>query len=245
MDGYDPDHAPETRDFYQPPIKSSLGAFLESLSEGFGRCLPQELAKRSPEHSVRSCLNHSKEGKLSTLEGASKAGEALALASGQEAGMKRIMLLIASMMLALLLAAGVALAQNGVSKVCNTNCSGTDRDDQLTGTSNRNAIEGRDGADQIDGNGAKDTLNGNRGEDAIYGGNGEDKLYGGGNDDYMQGGIKSDYIDTGSGDDVVAAKDGFKDQIFCGSDFDRVYVDRIDVLHRCEMTLSEMPQPQL
>lgn len=158
--------------------------------------------------------------------------------------MKRIMLLIASMMLALLLAAGVALAQNGVSKTCNTNCSGTDRDDQLTGTSNRNAIEGRDGADQIEGNGAKDTLNGNRGEDAIYGGNGEDKLYGGGNDDYMQGGIKSDYIGTGSGDDVVAAKDGFKDQIFCGSDFDRVYVDRIDVLHRCERKLSEMPQPQ-
>ena len=205
-----------------------------------------KISSRGPQTtSVRSCLIHSKEGKLSTLEGASKAGEALALASGQEAGMKRIMLLIASMMLALLLAAGVAFAQDGVSKICNTDCRGTDRDDQLTGTSKANAIEGRNGADQIEGNGAKDTLNGNLGADAIYGGNGEDKLYGGGNDDYMQGGIKRDYISTGSGDDVIAAKDGFRDQIYCGSDFDRIYVDRIDVLHRCERKLSEMPQPQL
>ena len=158
--------------------------------------------------------------------------------------MKRTMLLIASMMLALLVAAGVALAQDGVIKICKTNCHGTERDDQLSGTSKRNAIEGRNGADQIEGNGAKDTLNGNLGADAVYGGNGEDKLNGGGNDDYMQGGIKSDYIGTGSGNDVVAAKDGFRDQIYCGSNFDRVYVDRIDVLHGCEKRLGDMPQPQ-
>jgi hypothetical protein len=173
-----------------------------------------------------------------------KGGEALALASGKEACMKRTMLLIALVMLALLVAAGVALAQDGVSKICNSNCSGTDRDDQLSGTSKRNAIKGRGGADQIEGNGAKDTLNGNLGSDAVYGGNGEDKLYGGGNDDYMQAGIKSDHIGTGSGNDVVAAKDGFKDQIYCGSNFDRVYVDRVDVLHRCEKKLSDKPQPQ-
>jgi len=158
--------------------------------------------------------------------------------------MKRTLLLIASMMLALPVAAGVALAQDGVSKVCNTNCSGTNRDDRLSGTSKRNVIEGRNGADQIEGKGAKDTLNGNLGADAIYGGNGEDKLYGGGNDDYMQAGIKSDYLDTGSGDDVVAAKDGFRDQIYCGSSFDRVHVDRIDVLHHCEKKLGDEPQPQ-
>jgi Ca2+-binding RTX toxin-like protein len=179
------------------------------------------------------------------LEVASKAGEALALASRKEAGMKRTTLLMASMMLALLVATGVALAQDGVSKVCNTNCRGTDRDDQLSGTSKRNGIEGRNGADQIEGNGAKDNLNGNLGADAVYGGNGEDKLYGGGNSDYIDGGIKSDYIGTGSGNDVVAAKDGFKDQIFCGSSYDRVHVDRIDVLHRCEKKLREKPQPQL
>jgi hypothetical protein len=173
-----------------------------------------------------------------------KGGEALALASGKEACMKRTMLLIASVMLAVLVAAGVALAQDGVSKVCNTNCRGTDGDDQLSGTANPNIMKGRNGADRIEGKGGKDTINGNLGADAVYGGNGEDKLYGGGNDDYMQAGIKSDYIGTGSGKDVVAAKDGFRDQIYCGSSFDRVYVDPIDVLHFCERKLSAKPQPQ-
>jgi hypothetical protein len=155
------------------------------------------------------------------------------------------MLLMASMMLALLVAAGVSPAQDGVSKVCNTNCSGTDGDDQLSGTANPNIMKGRKGADRIEGKGSKDTINGNLGADAIYGGNGEDKLNGGGNSDFVQGGTKSDYIGTGSGNDVVAAKDGFRDQIFCGSSFDRVYVDRIDVLHFCERKLRDKPQPQL
>jgi Ca2+-binding RTX toxin-like protein len=203
------------------------------------------MVERFQNHSFGSCPISFKEGKLSILDRASKAGEAPALASGKESGVKRTMLLMASMMLALLVATGVALAQDGVSKVCNAKCRGTDRDDQLSGTSKRNVIEGRNGADQIEGNGAKDNLNGNLGADAVYGGNGEDKLYGGGNSDYIHGGIKSDYIGTGSGNDVVAAKDGFKDQIYCGSDFDRVHVDRIDVLHRCEKKLSEKPQPQL
>ena len=42
----------------------------------------------------------------------------------------------------------------------------------------------------------------------------------------------------------MAARDGFKVQIYCGSDFDKVYVDRIDVLHGCEKELSKKPQPQ-
>jgi len=158
--------------------------------------------------------------------------------------MKRTMLLIASMMLALLVAAGVVLAQNGVHKVCNTNCHGTDGDDNLGGTANPNTIKGRKGADLIEGNRGKDTLNGNTGADAAYGGNGEDKVYGGGNNDYVQGGSKDDHISTGSGDDTVAAKDRFRDQIFCGSDYDQVYVDRIDVLHGCEKKLRNKPSPQ-
>jgi Ca2+-binding RTX toxin-like protein len=158
--------------------------------------------------------------------------------------MKRTMLLIASMMLALLIAAGVALAKEGVIKVCNTNCNGTERDDQLSGTANPNAIKGRRGADQIEGDGAKDTLNGNLGADAVYGGNSEDKLYGGSHNDYVQGGSKSDHLGTDSGSDVVEAKDGFRDQIYCGSGYDRIYVDRIDVLHGCEKKLSDKPQPQ-
>jgi Ca2+-binding RTX toxin-like protein len=158
--------------------------------------------------------------------------------------MKRTTLLIASMMLALMVGAGVALAQDGVHKVCNTNCHGTDRDDHLVGTANPNIIKGRKGADLIEGNGRKDTLYGNPGADALYGGYGEDNLYGGGNNDYAQGGYKSDHISTGLGNDAVAAKDGFRDQIYCGSGYDRVYVERIDVLHGCEKKLSHKPRPQ-
>ena len=170
---------------------------------------PQDLVKRSPTTSVRSCLIHSKEGKLSTLEGASKAGGSCSRV--RTGGRHEENYAVDSVDdVSAATSRRVALAQDGVSKICNTDCRGTDRDDQLTGTSKANAIEGRNGADQIEGNGAKDTLNGNLGADAIYGGNGEDKLYGGGNDDYMQGGIKRDYISTGSGDDVIAAKDGFR-----------------------------------
>ena len=159
--------------------------------------------------------------------------------------MKRTMLLIAAMMLALLVAAGMALAQSGVTKVCNTTCFGTNGDDHLIGTANPNTIKGLKGADIIEGNAGKDTLYGNLGRDAVYGGNGVDRVNGGDDRDYANGGRSRDVIRTGSGEDVVAARDGFKVQIYCGSDFDKVYVDRIDVLHGCERELSKKPHPQI
>jgi Ca2+-binding RTX toxin-like protein len=159
--------------------------------------------------------------------------------------MKRTMLLIVSMTLALLVVTGVAVAQDGVSKVCDTNCQGTDGDDHLIGTANPNTIRGLEGADLIEGKAGDDTLYGGPGGDAIYGGYGEEKVHGGSGSDYVDGGYAKDYIDAGSGNDTVAAKDGFRDQIYCGEGFDRVYVDGIDVLHDCEKRLSEQPQPQL
>lgn len=159
--------------------------------------------------------------------------------------MKRTMPLIATMMLALLVAAGVALAQDGVQKVCDTNCHGTDGDDHLIGTANPNTIKGLKGADLIQGKPANDTLHGNLGGDAVYGGNGVDQLDGGNGDDYANGGRGRDRISTGSGEDVVAARDGYKDRIDCGSDYDKVYVDRIDVLRGCEQKLNDKPRPQI
>jgi Ca2+-binding RTX toxin-like protein len=202
------------------------------------------LMRRPALYSVGIASSTPKKGKLSLLEGVSKAGEALALAFWKGACMKITVLLMASMMLALLVAAGVALAQDGVQKVCNTNCQGTDGADTLSGTTNPNTIKGRKGDDLIEGYGGKDTINGNAGADAVYGNNGEDKLRGEANNDYVQGGNESDHISTGSGDDLVAAKDGFRDQIECGSGYDQVYVDRIDVLDGCEKKLRSKPQPQ-
>jgi len=68
--------------------------------------------------------------------------------------MKRVVLLTASMTLALLMVAGVALAQvalaqDGVRKVCDTNCRGTAGDDRLIGTANPNTIRGLEGSDLV------------------------------------------------------------------------------------------------
>jgi Ca2+-binding RTX toxin-like protein len=157
--------------------------------------------------------------------------------------MKRIVLLAASMALALLVVAGVALAQGGVRKVCDTNCRGTAGDDHLIGTASPNTIRGLQGADLVQGKAGGDTLYGGPGGDAIYGANGQDKVYGDLGNDYVDGGTGEDYINTGAGNDTIAAKDGFEDQIYCGTGFDRIYVDRIDVLHDCERRLSEKPRP--
>ena len=159
--------------------------------------------------------------------------------------MKRTMPLIASMTLALLVLAGVALAQDGVSKVCDTTCQGTDGDDHLIGTANPNTIRGLKGADFVQGRAGGDTLYGDPGGDAVYGGNGQDQVNGGLGNDYVSGGSGEDHINAGAGNDTIAAKDGFEDQIYCGSGFDGVYVDRIDVLHDCERKLAEMPLLQL
>jgi len=153
--------------------------------------------------------------------------------------------LLASALLTLLLVAGVALAQDKARKVCDTNCRGTAGDDRLIGTANPNTIRGLKGADFVQGRAAGDTLYGDPGGDAVYGGNGQDKVYGGLGNDYVNGGSAEDYINVGAGNDTIAAKDGFEDQIYCGSGFDGVYVDRIDVLHDCERKLAEMPLPQL
>ena len=157
--------------------------------------------------------------------------------------MKRIVLLAASMALALLVVAGVALAQDGVRKVCDTNCRGTAGDDYLIGTAKPNSIRGLQGADLVQGKAGGDTLYGGPGGDAIYGANGQDKVYADPGNDYVDGGAGEDHINAGAGDDTIAAKDGFEDQIYCGTGFDRIYVDRIDVLHDCERELAEKPKP--
>jgi Ca2+-binding RTX toxin-like protein len=76
--------------------------------------------------------------------------------------MRRVVLVLAIMALALLLASGVAPA---VTRV------GTTRDDTLRGT---------DGPDQIDGRTGDDDIFSLGGSDTLYGGKGRDRLVGGG-----------------------------------------------------------------
>jgi len=87
---------------------------------------------------------------------------------------------------ALIVASGVALAQNFV---------GTDRSDRIVGTN---------AADTIDGNGGDDTIIGGRGADKIRGGTGRDKQYGGrGNDVIRSEGTFRDLINCGKGIDTA------------------------------------------
>lgn len=49
MDGYDPDHVPETAGSYELLAKSTLGALLEPFSNCFGRCfLIEEVRQEVP-----------------------------------------------------------------------------------------------------------------------------------------------------------------------------------------------------
>src|SRR3712207_5897198 len=90
------------------------------------------------------------------------------------------MQLVAAMGLALLVAAGVALAQTvgdqrgpGVTKTCPRDCDGTTYPDTLVGTNAPNHIEGLGGnesptfGDLIRGHGGNDILYGNAGGDRI------------------------------------------------------------------------------
>ena len=159
------------------------------------------------------------------------------------------MLLVAAMALALLVAAGVALAQpygdrpgaQGVTKTCPTDCDGTAYPDTLYGTNAPNHIEGLGGnesptfGDYIPGHGGNDILYGNAGGDRIEGGNGADSIFGGTGEDLLIGGTGEDRIKGGTGGDIIRVKDGYKDVVNCqgGNDDVRNRDPNLDVLRNC------------
>ena len=162
------------------------------------------------------------------------------------------MLLVSVLALALLVAAGVALAQPvgdqvgdlqggpGVTKTCRTTCTGTTYPDTLIGTNAPNHIDGLGGnetrtwGDLIRGHGGNDILYGRQGGDRIEGGANIDTIYGGLGLDLLIGGIGEDKIYGGSGGDEIRVKDGYKDVVNCqGGDDNVTNRDRKDVLRNC------------
>src|SRR5215204_4989487 len=84
--------------------------------------------------------------------------------------MKRAILLLAAMAVALGLASGMALAATIV---------GTSKDEVLVGTAQADTIRAKGSADVVRGRGGPDQLYGNTGRDKIYGGFGKgDRLHG-------------------------------------------------------------------
>ena len=160
--------------------------------------------------------------------------------------MRRTMLFMAATALALVLAAGVALAQPygdqgpGVTRFCQTNCVGTTYPDTLVGSNAPNTIHGLGGnetptsGDYIAGHGGNDTLYGEAGGDRIEGGNGADTIYGGPGRNLLIGGTGLDRVYGGRGGETIRVRDGYRDVVNCGGPGDDISNrDPIDVFSNC------------
>ena len=126
--------------------------------------------------------------------------------------MRRVVLILAVMLLGVMMFSGVALARD---------ITGTNGPDTLIGTINPDEIFGLRGADYIAGRPSGDELYGNRANDEVHGDRGND---------FIDGGFGSDWLFGGPGDDTISAADGYEDRIRCGTGFDTVYADNVDNL---------------
>jgi hypothetical protein len=100
---------------------------------------------------------------------------------------------------------------------------------------------GQDLPDSLVGTAMGDRLSSLGGADDLRGRGGHDCLFGAGGSDLLVGGSGGDYLAAGTGADRVDARDGRRDNIACGSGWDVVVADRIDVIHGCETV--KVPPP--
>jgi Ca2+-binding RTX toxin-like protein len=120
--------------------------------------------------------------------------------------MRRGVLLLATMALAILAASGVALALNTINCKTNQVCTGTKRADLMKGTNGFNEIHARGNDDTLKGFGSSDGLFGQEGDDRLRGGRGGDGLFGGKDDDNLRGEEAIDfyiYERSDWGDDTI------------------------------------------
>ncbi len=177
---------------------------------------------------------------------------------------RRVVLVVAVMVLALVLASGVAQAVNKV---------GTDSPDTLRGTNGDDNLSGGGGNDELFGLGGRDNMLGGEGKDWVLGGNerrpsgGDKNLVGGPGNDGVLGGrgpdnvmgeegndwvadgpdreFSIDRLSAGDGNDVVGVFNdpAYKDLVTCGDGFDSVFADRKDVLAPdCERVADRGPE---
>src|SRR5215213_6344587 len=134
--------------------------------------------------------------------------------------MRKTVLLLTTMSLALLLAGGVALA---ATKQCQVGvlCNGTSSADTITGTTSKDTINGR---------GGNDTISARDGSDLINGGPNNDRMNGGpGNDTYQ-------FFPNWGIDRISADSGGVDTLTFPGSRSVGVDVDlRADGANTCEI----------
>jgi Ca2+-binding RTX toxin-like protein len=128
-----------------------------------------------------------------------------------ETGMRRTVLLLAVMALAVVAASGVALANNIEGDGANNRLVGTNGKDTISGAGGDDSIFGRGGDDRLYGDSGRDRVSGGADPDDVFGGKGADDLFGNGADDYMNS------SDNRGGDFVD-----------CGPGFDSAVIDQVD-----------------
>ena len=168
--------------------------------------------------------------------------------------MRKTILVLTSVAVAMLVAGGVAWAAN-IQCRADTTCLGTKRADRMLGTSKKDDMFGKEGNDAIYGRGAHDFLWGQLGSDKLYGGAGPDLVLGQVGSDSLYGGPGSDTMygshwnsgDT-SDDYVHGGADG--DTLYGGpalSGVDHLYgddgIDYIHVSQRQTQRLNGKPIP--
>jgi RTX calcium-binding nonapeptide repeat (4 copies) len=167
--------------------------------------------------------------------------------------MRRVVLVLAAMALALLLASGVALAVNKVGTNGPDTLRGTNGDDNLLGKGGNDELYSLNGRDNLLGGPGKDfvwggkrerfrlsggdkNLQGGLGNDVVIGGRGSDNVLGDAGNDFAADGpdreFSLDKLSGGSGNDVFLIQNvpAAKDIVTCGGGFDRVLADRKDLV---------------
>jgi Ca2+-binding RTX toxin-like protein len=137
--------------------------------------------------------------------------------------MRKSILLLASIVLMVLLASGVAWAVNRIQ--CERGedlCRGTSERDQIFGAHSRDTIKAYGDNDYIDALEGNDVVYGGDGRDDIDGAEGEDRLYGGADQDIVVGWEDDDVI---YGNDYRDSVDGYlgSDRLYGGGGNDTMY----------------------
>ena len=95
----------------------------------------------------------------------------------------------------------------------------------LLGTDKQDNLDAREGDDEVRGLGGNDDLQGGPGSDTLYGGDGGDFLET--LDPFLEG-EGEDVLYGGDGSDQLDARDGQRDEIYCGEGRDVISADKDD-----------------
>ena len=123
--------------------------------------------------------------------------------------MRKTVLLVAVMVLAMVAVSGVALADNIEGNGANNRLVGTNGKDTISGGGGDDGIFGRGGADRLFGDSGNDDVHGGKGDDRLQVGLGQDDLFGGAGNDFANAidGQTNDVVDCGPGDNDMAGVD--------------------------------------